>query len=796
MDHDKSPPPTPRDRSSLDNTQFTSPPFMSTLPLPHPMTRPVSDSRLHTRKMSPDTKKLYQSSPRPRHRTHSADSSIASDSSSPSMDSERDNGKNESSFNLGDYTIDIAKLGQSSADGKDLFATVGESNVETPVRARASVRSDDDGPQDFTINMGQWMKGVGAWSKEPEMERQQIMRGAEDGLVVEADDGGKRKRSASVEDAPEEENDCGSVIVTRPASPADHRADAARGESTTPPMTPLNKHCSPDKVGEQESTTVCALRAEVEYLHLEVDAYRKEADDIDLERAQLESEKNTLAVELRTTKLSLERLQEENAAHRQQLEIETKKQEANVSNVGNLRSKFEPLAQELIAVRREAEAAKEDARTKIASMNEQLSSIKDELAKSQEVGRQYPTALAELNNTRLELNTLRQDLLNQKMVFTKQEEACSSQNEELRAHLAVASETNLDARILRTELERAQIQLTETRRILETAEDENDHFMQRDERQVQEIDNMRKELSDTKDAFGRYEQEIQEKAALMAKLEDELKTISLVQQTAQPSPDNVITDQPTWKSPVIGMAEADMRLADQLDNLSAHYEAELANLKKTHQEETKKLKTTLLRAAEGMRKKEARAMASHAAEVKQLRAEIERLEKHQADEDASKAEAAESGMETTGRTTEEAVNTRELRDAIRILSFKLKETQSELAKAREGVRELKREREERERAREEREEDQEAVNKALEERFSQAFEKREKEWRRRIGVVLRDRDMMGKTLMWTWGKEEVGERRDKADVGGEGLRDKVRSVGKGMGYRYRFVQRGMKRPLL
>ena len=790
MDHNESPSPTPRGPISLDNSSFTSPPFMSTLPLPHPMTRPVSESKLPTRNTSSDTKHLYQSSPRERRRTRSADSSVASESSFSSTSSKRDNGNNESSFNLGDYTIDLAKLSQSSTDGKELFATVGGSNVETPVKAREVVLSDDDGPQDFTINLGQWMKGVGAWTKEHGVEGQQNIDKVEDGEVVGVNDGSKRGRSASVEDAPEEENECRSVIVTRPASPVDSVAVAARDESTTPSATPLKIRSPLDGNGEQESKLEYALRAEVEYLHLEVDAYRKEADDIDLERAQLESEKNTLAVELRSTKLSLGRLQEENIAYRQQLEIERKKQEANASDEDTLRAKLEAVTQELVATKKEAETVREDARTRIASLNEQINGMKDELSKLQKTGEQYSAALAELNNTRSELSTLRQDLLNQKIAFSKQEEASSSQNEELRARLAAAGEPNLDAQILRTEFERAQAQLIETRHILETAEDENDRFMQRDERQVQEIDTLRKELSSAKDALGGYEQEIQEKAAVIARFEDELKIASIAQQTADPSPDSGIAGHSSLQPPVIETAEIDMRLADQLDNLSGHYEAELTKLKKAHQEEIKKLKATLTRAVEAMRKKEARTIASHVEELKQLRAEISRLKKQQAVEAASAAQATESGVETTDRTTEEAVNTRELRDAIRILSFKLKEAQGELLKAREGVHELRMEREERERARKEREEDQEAVNKALEERFSQAFKKREKEWRRRIGVVLRDRDMMGKALMWTWGKEEVGERDEEREVHGHGLRDGVRSVEKGMGYRYRFVQGG------
>ena len=84
----------------------------------------------------------------------------------------------------------------------------------------------------------------------------------------------------------------------------------------------------------------------------------------------------------------------------------------------------------------------------------------------------------------------------------------------------------------------------------------------------------------------------------------------------------------------------------------------------------------------------------------------------------------------------------------------------------------------------------EAANVALEEQYAAATEARETEWRRRIGVLLKEREKMvserktmvkerekmGKIVMQGWGREEVG-------VKCQGEKEK------GQGYRYKYVER-------
>jgi chromosome segregation ATPase len=73
-------------------------------------------------------------------------------------------------------------------------------------------------------------------------------------------------------------------------------------------------------------------------------------------------------------------------------------------------------------------------------------------------------------------------------------------------------------------------------------------------------------------------------------------------------------------------------------------------------------------------------------------------------------------------------------------------------------------------------------------RIARSVEKREREWERRIDLLLKERDKMSKALMWAWGEKEVG--------GGGGRRKETTASGGGdddarakQGYRYKYVLR-------
>lgn len=149
------------------------------------------------------------------------------------------------------------------------------------------------------------------------------------------------------------------------------------------------------------------------------------------------------------------------------------------------------------------------------------------------------------------------------------------------------------------------------------------------------------------------------------------------------------------------------------------------------------------------------------------------LFKQDRDTQASKhaAELAKAKEKPSPNTAMET----ELRSAIRVLSSKLEKANNA---AREGKSELEKTQADLQDARqaiEATKRDNELTNAELDARFTKTMNAREREWRRRVALLFRERATMGKALMAGWGREDVGKG--------------VRGDDRGQAYRYRFVAR-------
>lgn len=69
---------------------------------------------------------------------------------------------------------------------------------------------------------------------------------------------------------------------------------------------------------------------------------------------------------------------------------------------------------------------------------------------------------------------------------------------------------------------------------------------------------------------------------------------------------------------------------------------------------------------------------------------------------------------------------------------------------------------------------------AMDARIARSVEKREKEWERRVDLLLKERERMGKALLWTWGEKEVGDGKKENVYGEDGKKLK-------QGYRYKYA---------
>ncbi|KAL2004183.1 hypothetical protein VTN02DRAFT_5832 [Thermoascus thermophilus] len=72
---------------------------------------------------------------------------------------------------------------------------------------------------------------------------------------------------------------------------------------------------------------------------------------------------------------------------------------------------------------------------------------------------------------------------------------------------------------------------------------------------------------------------------------------------------------------------------------------------------------------------------------------------------------------------------------------------------------------------------------AVDEKIARSVEKREKEWERRVDLLLRERDKMSKALLMAWGEKELPHVNDCGDEKSKGPRQ---------GYRYKYVVRNGK----
>lgn len=77
---------------------------------------------------------------------------------------------------------------------------------------------------------------------------------------------------------------------------------------------------------------------------------------------------------------------------------------------------------------------------------------------------------------------------------------------------------------------------------------------------------------------------------------------------------------------------------------------------------------------------------------------------------------------------------------------------------------------------------------AVDQRIALSVDKREREWERRVDLLLKERDRMAKVLMMTWGEKELGCGPGPLAEGKENRRRDGEGKG-GQAYRYKYVQK-------
>ena len=694
----------------------------------------------------------------------------------PVKDHKEDVEEDESDYFDGDYSIDLGALGESS----DSVV------LEERAPQRDQIPSEDDGPEDFTLNLEKWMRGTGKWEKKKDVKKSSDDHDPEDDQQIGA------------QEQPVDESVFEPVGTSTPA-PLNHAIEDFQEESrlAAPPLSRLNTEMRQDNTAEEVFDRIAALQAEVESMRMEEENRRLAHQALEQENIEMKVEHETT---IKREQLRLETLHQEHEqlkqAHRdtqealrqeneqlkqnyddaiEQLQVLTQESShgakadqvdgtdgSTPEELANLKAKGEAdqieaeikakalkselcsFQDECFALRAEIESVKGNYDPKVKELNAELEAKKKEVAlerkESIERGNEVAslTATVEQKDKEIyamdgEIKALRTELRHAQDQLTeldaRKNEVALERKESIQRGNEAASLTetieqkereiyalNGEVKAIKMELEHAQQQLVETRRIMETVEDENDRLMQQNDRQAEEM----KDLKATIKTYASKES--------MARVTSRAQEI-------QHKEDPERIDKATHEAALEGLSQQ-------------HHDA-LESLGDSHGKELQILRSALTKSSLAMQKREAKLARIHQEEVASLKEEIAALK-----QSAKASTTPDTGIEN------------ELRSAIRVLSSKLEKANASIRSARADAAEARQKVDEMR-------ETNAAVNAELEARFADAVEAREKEWRRRIALLFRERDKMAKALMWGWGREEVGPE----------------GPGREQGYQYKYVTR-------
>ena len=574
--------------------------------------------------------------------------------------------------------------------------------VEDRQEEREEVASEADGPEDFTLNMGPWMRGTGKGLKEgnvPSDLVQQRHKAPAPHVHDTTLDFGDGDESVL--------EPLGTSTPSPKLSNVDHIEVQQKVQAEKRPLlTQDETHLQQDQAAEEVFQRISALQREVEEMR-EAEERRRSAYD----RLNQENEL------LKKGQARFGSLEEDNFNLRKQnADLQMKVQErkpdfaATASAMGSS-SNSESHAADLAAMKAEAE------RERLAT-DEKIGTLEAGLKASHSTVRKLREEMAEdeeMRNTKIEglkedLEKLRAEINTKKTQIADLEQDMDTHTEIVKHRDQLIARLTKDSQMALRELEHAQQEARESRRIARSVEEENDHLTNHNNRHTEERATM--------------EIALQGKARELQIAQATITTLQAASQRAIPD----------YENPSATSNEASHQVA--LDDLKRQHSSALAALNQKFARQLQLFKQDRDMQA-----------SKHAAELTKVR----------------ETPPPNAAMET------------ELRSAIRALSSKLEKANNATREARAELEKGHIELQHAHQAVETMKKENEFTNVELDTRFAETMDAREREWRRRIAVLFREREMMGKALMTGWGREDVGKE--------------VKGQDGGQGYRYRFFKR-------
>ena len=514
-----------------------------------------------------------------------------------SADPSRSSATSGSDFSIAQYTIDLQKLGEKESE---LTMNELEDKID-------SINSEFDGPKDFTLNMEKWMRGSEKWRKAGGHEDNQ----SDDGDDEKGDNSEEEIGDENSQPA-EESGEESEFVPLSTSTPAVFGKQMKVGEDRLkipekqihqpPPLSRLNTETMQNRAAEEVFDQISALQAEVEKLRIENENSRLSKDALNQQYGHLQAENDEIKAELRNVRNDALNLQQEIKLSEKALALERKSREDAGTRVSSLRAKFDPVVQELAITRSTAESEKLAVDTRIATLDAKLQKLQTDNAEQQMDAQKTQNAnVVKFQDLRSELDICKgeikafQQALNSRFNL-REEDRAVARTAPKQTTASHGSESNTG--VLKIKLSHANEQLTESRRVVETVEDENDRLTQ---------ENERLRMENTKLAL-----EVEKKNAVAEAAESRVKDLS-------EEIDHIQAEKNA------GSIEEGVREAE-IDDLRQQHEANLFEVKSHHEKQLKVLKSALHRVGDGMRKRENRLQDSYQEQIATLKEEITTLQ--------------------------------------------------------------------------------------------------------------------------------------------------------------------------
>ena len=703
-------------------------------------------------------------------------------------------GHDEEDDILADYTIDLGGFGD-----KPSSIVVNDREVEGD-----EVPSEDEGPEDFTMNMEKWMRGGESWKKPREPEAQdEDVHDMESPEAVEAElqhDADDEQGDSELEGLGQEiEREQEPLAGTKSMPEPEQQSDQKSGLQREPEPKPEQKR--EQNESQQEKGSNCLEQVAPGQPVPESSCTRSDnhAGGIDEESLfepssastpashpsrDVDREARDLTRDHRPPSLVRSATQEQEQASEEIFE----RISALQAEVERMRKDKEEDARKNSELKK-AKEAERIARDKHEELQSQFEESKDQISQLRaELERVWQSDSDEIERLKREIDEQKHDVETEREKCLAMARETTKPAEKADHHVIKPSpemeDSNCEVERLEKEVEQLlQSHLDEVARLqgqiheaqldvenerskcvtlaheaakLAEGRQHDEHALQdlRDEESARrtelehahsELQETRRIVEDVEDENDRLTERLESSAQELAEVREQLQTRSTELKASH-----------TTIAELRGTQQAadDDRNRERHDmirqQLVADHEAALAALKDQHIKDRQSFRCSLQKATKARQTSEQGLKRTHNSEISVLKKRISTLESQLSEQqEASSTHSIED----------------ELRSAIRVLSNKLEKSYAATRSARAEADEARQ-------AAASVMEANKIVNEELEARFTETIEKREREWMRRANLLFRERDKMGQALLQSWGREEVG-RAEK---------------GEKQGYRYRYAK--------